>query len=119
MGTVRKEGDDIQVTAKLIDARDNTIIWQSTYERILEEIFSIQCMIAGEIAAALKAELLPEEKLLLQKNPTENMKAYDLYTLGRLYWNKRTAKDIEKSIDYYEQAKEIDQGFRWLEKGIP
>ncbi|MGD2245986.1 MAG: protein kinase [Candidatus Aminicenantes bacterium] len=117
-GTARKEEEDISVMAKLIDPQDDTIIWQEVYDRKLKEIFKIQSDIAGEIVIALKVELSPEEKLLLQKNPTENLKAYDRYTLGRWYWNKRTAEAIEKSIECYEQATAIDPDYALAYAGM-
>jgi serine/threonine protein kinase/Flp pilus assembly protein TadD len=117
-GTVRRIGNDIQVTPRLIDARDSTIIWQEVYDRKHEEILALQSTIAGEIASTLKAELSPEKKLLIEENPTEIFSAYELYTLGRLYWNKRTVEDIEKSIDYYKQAIVIDPNYALAYAGL-
>jgi len=117
-GTVRIEGEDLQVWVRLIDARDNTIIWQSPYEMKLEDIFTIQGAIAGEIAAALKADLSPEEKLLLEKKPTENLKAFELYTQGRWHWNKRTIQDFTKSIEYFQQGIDVDPNYALVYAGM-
>ena len=117
-GTVRIEGENLHVWVKLIDAWDNTIIWQSPYEMKVEEIFTVQGSIAGEIAAALKADLSPEEKSLLAKKPTENLRAYDLYTQGRWHWNKWTVQDYTKSIEYFQQAIDLDPKYALAYAGM-
>jgi serine/threonine protein kinase/Tfp pilus assembly protein PilF len=117
-GTVRIQGEDLHVWVRLIDAMDNTIIWQSPYEMKREDIFSIQGVIAGEIANALKADLSPEEQSLLTKKPTENLKAYELYTQGRWHWNKRTIQDFTKSIEYYQRAIDEDPNYALAYAGM-
>jgi serine/threonine protein kinase len=117
-GTVRIEGENLHVWVKLIDARDNTIIWQAPYEMKVEDIFTVQGSIAGEIAAALKADLSHEEKSLLVKKPTENLKAYELYTQGRWHWNKRTIKDYTRSIEYFQRAIDMDPNYALAYAGI-
>lgn len=117
-GTVRREGDNFHVTPRLIDAGDNRIVWQDTYERKREEIFDILGTIAWEIATALNVDLSPGEKTLLQKKPTENIRAYELYHQGRWYWTKRTYGDLVRSIEFFTRAVEIDPNFALAHAGI-
>ena len=117
-GTVRREGDNFQVTPRLIDAGDNRIVWQETYERKREEIFDILSTIAWEIATALNVDLSPGEKTLLQKKATENIRAYELYHQGRWYWTKRTYGDFVRSIEFFTRAVEIDPNFALAHAGI-
>ena len=82
-GSIRKEGDDIRVTATLINAPDSSQLWSETYNQKLESIFVIQSEIAQEITKALKAQLSSEEEEKLLEKPTENLVAYDYYLKGR------------------------------------
>lgn len=117
-GKVRREGDHIHVTPRLINARDNRIIWQDTYVRKREEIFDIHGVIAWEMAGILNIDISPEEKTLLQKKATENIKAYELYKQGRWYWTKRTFGDLVRSIEFFTRAVEVDPNYALAHAGI-
>ncbi len=117
-GRVRKEKDDIRVTAQLVDVEDGFQIWSNTYDQRLERVFDIQSDIAEKIAEALKMRLSPEEKLQIQKKPTENMEAYNLYLQGRWFWNKRTASGFQTAIEYFGQAIDIDPNYALAYAGI-
>jgi len=93
-------------------------LWQSEYDQPYKEIMAIQTDIALKIAHELKAILSPEEKEQIEKKPTENLEAYNLYLLGRYYWNKRTEEDLKKSIDYFEQAIEIYPNYALAYSGL-
>jgi serine/threonine protein kinase/Tfp pilus assembly protein PilF len=118
LGSVRKEEDDIRVTTQLVNAEDEFQLWSNTYEQKLERVFDIQSDVAEKIAEALKVKLSPEEKTLLQKKPTENLRAYNLYTQGRYFFNKRTNKDFQKAIGFYEQSIEEDPNYALAYSGI-
>jgi serine/threonine protein kinase/tetratricopeptide (TPR) repeat protein len=118
LGSVRKEKDDIKVTTQLVNVEDEFQLWTQTYEEKLERVFEIQSDVAENIAKGLEMELSLEEKTLLQKKPTENLRAYNLYTQGRYFYNKRTNKDYQKAIDYYEQAIKEDPNYALAYSGI-
>jgi len=111
LGSVRKEEDNIRVTAQLVNAEDRFQIWLDVYDRKLESVFIIQSDIAEKIAKALQTELSLEEKERLQKHPTENLKAYNSYIQGRWFLEKRTEKSLKKAIEYFNQAIEEDLGY--------
>jgi len=111
LGSVRKEEDDIRVTAQLVNAEDRFQIWLDVYDQKLESVFIIQSDIAEKIAKALQTELSLEEKERLQKHPTESLKAYNLYIQGRWYLEKRTERSLQKAIEYFNQAIEEDQSY--------
>jgi len=118
LGTVRKEEDDIRVTAQLVNVEDRFQIWSGTYEQKLEHVFMIQSEIAEKIVEALQMELSPEAKEQIQKKPTENIEAYNLYLQGRFFWNKRTEEGINKSIEFFERAIEIDSNYALAYAGL-
>ena len=76
----------------------------SEYDGKWEDIFSIQDEIAFRVANELKTVLSPEEIRKIEKNPTESLKAYNLYLIGRYYWNKRTEEGFLTGIEYFRQA---------------
>jgi tetratricopeptide (TPR) repeat protein len=118
LGSVRKEEDDIRVTTQLVNVEDDFQLWSNTYEQKLERVFEIQSDVAEKIAKALEMKLSHEDKALIQQKPTENMRAYNLYAQGRYFFNKRTNKDYQKAIDYYEQAIKEDPNYALAYSGI-
>jgi len=118
LGSVRKEEDDIRVTTQLVNAADEFQLWSNTYEQKLERVFEIQSDVAEKIVRALEMKLTPEVKAQIQKKPTENMEAYNLYLQGRWFWNKRTLGDSQKAIEYFERAIEIDPNYALAYAGI-
>jgi serine/threonine protein kinase/Tfp pilus assembly protein PilF len=117
-GSVRKEKDAIRVTAQLVNVENSFQLWSDIYDRKLEGVFMIQSDIAERIANALQMRLSPEEKNQLDKKPTENMKAYNLYLQGRWFWNKRTDEGMRKAIEYYNLAIEEDPRYALAFSGI-
>jgi serine/threonine protein kinase/tetratricopeptide (TPR) repeat protein len=117
-GSIRKEEDDIRVTAQLINVEDGFHLWSEIYDRKLERIFAIQNDIAENIVSALKQKLTPEEKERLQKKTTENIDAYNLYLQGRYYWGQRTREAMPKSVEQFQQALEIDPNYALAYSGL-
>src|SRR5205085_994325 len=79
-------------------------LWGEIFDRKLTDIFVVESDIAKTIADTLQAKLTGSEKRAIAAHPTENQEAYQLYLKGRFFWNKRTATDLRKSIDYFQQA---------------
>jgi serine/threonine protein kinase/tetratricopeptide (TPR) repeat protein len=117
-GSVRKEKENIRVTAQLINVGDSFHLWSDIYDRKLESVFGIQSDIAERIADALQMKLSQEEKDQLDKKPTENMEAYNLYLQGRWFWNRRTSEGMRKAIEYYNHAIAEDPRYALAYSGI-
>ena len=103
-GSVRRAGNRVRIVGQLIDAETDRHLWAETYDRDLTDIFTIQTDVALQIAAALKAELSPEEQLRIRKAPTEDLQAYQLYVLGQQCLTRWTQEGVEKGIAYLDQA---------------
>jgi TolB-like protein/Flp pilus assembly protein TadD len=110
-GSVQKANDQVRVNVQLINALTDAHLWAETYDRKLTDIFAVESDIAKTIADTLQAKLTGSEKTAMAKKPTENPEAYELYLKGRFFWNKRTAADLRKSIEYFEQAIAKDPGY--------
>ena len=110
-GSVQKANDQVRVNVQLINALTDAHLWAETYDRKLTDIFAVESDIAKTIAETLQAKLTGSEKTAISKKPTENAEAHELYLKGRFFWNKRTAVDLRKSIEYFNQAIEKDPGY--------
>jgi serine/threonine-protein kinase len=78
-GSVQRSGNRVRVTAQLIDARTDTHLWAERYDRDLADVFAIQSEIAKKIADQLQAKISVSEKAAIEKVPTTDLQAYDLY----------------------------------------
>src|SRR5205823_4509020 len=82
-GSVQRAANKIRVNAQLIDARTDAHLWAQTYDRDLADVFAIQSEIAKAIAEQLQAKLSPSEKAAIEKPPTTDLAAFDLYTRAK------------------------------------
>ncbi|MDB6147663.1 MAG: serine/threonine protein kinase with repeat [Spartobacteria bacterium] len=116
-GTVRKIGGKLRITAQLIDTRTEAQTWGEKYERDLADIFAIQSEISKTIVAKLKATLSPAEKAAIEKEPTQDLEAYDLYLRARSLLNtfgmlgEVREKNLAESEKLLEQALSRDPNF--------
>ncbi len=112
-GSVRQSGDQVRITAQLIDTESGFHLWSETYDRKLQDIFAVQDEIAQAIVEKLKIELAPEEQQLAQRDkaPTQNVEAYELYLQGRAIWKRRGEDNLKRAIDLYQSALARDPGF--------
>ena len=117
-GSVRRAGDRVRIVAQLIDAATDQHLWAETYDRRLTDIFAIQTEVALHIAAALKAELSPDERARVGRPPTSDVLAYQLYLQGRAYLVRFTAESIRTAIAYFERALERDPALAQAHVGI-
>ena len=95
-GSVRKVGNQVRITAQLIDGRSGGHLWADRYDRDLTDIFTIQDEISKAIVRTLKLKLLPEERKAIEKRGTNNVEAYNLYLLARQYWITGNHGDVRR-----------------------
>ncbi len=114
-GSVRKSGNQLRITAQLIEVVTDTHLWSKTYDRELKNVFAIQEEIAAAVVDALKITLLGKELRGTETNP----EAYALYLQGRHFSNRVTAESNKQAETLLKQALEIDPRFApaWTELG--
>jgi TolB-like protein/Tfp pilus assembly protein PilF len=110
-GSVRRSGNKVRVTAQLIDTNRESHLWSSNYDRDLQDIFEVQSDISEKVAEALRVQLLPAERMAIEKKPTSNKEAHLLYLKGRYHWNERTPKSSELAVQYFEKAIKEDPSY--------
>jgi adenylate cyclase len=107
-GSVRRFQDSVRITVQLVDAGTNRQVWGNTYKGKLDDIFDIQEQVAQQIVEALKLKLSVTERISLTKRQTVNAQAYDLYLRGQDYLYRFTKRNIERAIQLFEKAIELD-----------
>ena len=117
-GSVQKNDNNIRISVQLIDAKTDTHLWSKIFNQDYADIFSLYSEVAQAVASEMQAAVTPEEKKLIDKSPTTDMTAYDYYLKGIFYSNKLNEKDLEISMQYFEQAKKIDPEFALAYAGI-
>jgi adenylate cyclase len=109
-GSVRRAGNQVRITAQLIDARSDRHLWSETFDRDLDDVLAIQDEIANSIVSSMREELgLEISGQVAIASATENADAYDLYLQGRALLIARA--DLRKAAELLEQAVAIDPGF--------
>ena len=82
-GSVRKTGSWLHINAQLIDTRSDTHVWVEQYDRDLKDVFAIQSEIAQKVAEQLRTRISPAERLAIQRPPTADLTAFDLYSRAK------------------------------------
>jgi serine/threonine protein kinase/Tfp pilus assembly protein PilF len=118
VGKVTQRGDDLLVSAELVDTLDNSHIWGEQYNRKLSGLLALQQEISREISDKLRLQSTGEQKERLTKRYTESTEAYQLYLKGRYHWNKWTPEGWQKSIEYFQQAIEKDPSYALAYVGV-
>src|SRR5438105_2515259 len=117
-GSVRRAGPRGRIVARLVDPRTAKQLWGETYDRQLLDVFEVQSELAHQIAGALATALSPEEKRRLEKKPTDQAEAYNLYLLGRYHANKWSEAEVQKAIGHFEGAIAKDPGYALAYAGL-
>ena len=117
-GRVVQRGDQLTLNLELIDAQTENVLWGNRYERKSSELVALQSEIARDVSNKLKTKLSGADAAKVEKNYTANSEAYQLYLKGRFYGSKRTAKDAQTSIEYYQKASVIDPNYALAYAGL-
>ncbi len=137
MGSLRRAGQKLRITAQLVVSATGHTLWAKRYDREMSDVFEVQDEIARSIAEALRVALSPQEEKKIAEKPTENMQAYDCYLRGRSYTRQM---NFDFAMEMYERAIALDPTFalayagvgqlcgviyevreqhaRWIEKGL-
>lgn len=106
-GTVQRMGDELRVTAQLVDARSGYQRWSATYDRTIADVFAIQDDIASEVRAALRVELFGSP---ISAQPTD-AQAYTLYLQARHVGRQHSESSLQRAAQLYEASLEIDSAY--------
>jgi eukaryotic-like serine/threonine-protein kinase len=117
-GRIMQRGDQLIISAELIDGHTNHNLWGDQYDRKVSDVLAVQQEITRSISDKLREHLSGEPKKQVAKGGTNDPLAYQLYLKGRYYWEKRTQDSLEKAKDYFNQAIEKDPNYALAYVGL-
>jgi tetratricopeptide (TPR) repeat protein len=117
-GTVLRSGDQVRITAQLIEAPTDKHLWSHSYEGELRDTLTLQNKVASAIADQIRINLNPQEQAALKNTKFVNPRAYESYLKGRYFWNKRTADGLKVALAYFNQAVDEDPKYAQAYSGL-
>jgi TolB-like protein/tetratricopeptide (TPR) repeat protein len=110
-GSVQQRADRIRVSIQLIGVPEGRPLWAERYDEPSGDIFAVQDAISMRVASSLALKLTGEESSRVQKKPTSDTQAFQLYLRGRYFWDRRTKEDLNKALGYFNEAIQRDPRF--------
>ena len=110
-GTVVRAGDQVRITAQLLDASTDRHLWAGSYQRNLGDVLALQNGVARLIADEVARKLAPRARSHFAADRAVDPKAHDDYLMGRYFWNARTDEGFGKAIGYFQRAVERDSTY--------
>ena len=117
-GSIQRWSDRIRITVQLVSVKDGSALWAEKFDERFTNIFSVEDSISEQVAAALTLKLTGEEKRLLRKHYTEDTDAYQAYLKGRYFWNRRSTESLNRGVEYFKQAIELDPTYASAYAGL-
>jgi TolB-like protein/DNA-binding winged helix-turn-helix (wHTH) protein/Tfp pilus assembly protein PilF len=117
-GTVLRSGEQVRITAQLIDAAADKHLWSQSYEGELKDTLALQNQVARAIADQIRINLNPQEQAALKTAKVVNPEAYESYLKGRYFWNKRTPDSLKVALAYFNQAIDEDPTYAQAYSGL-
>jgi TolB-like protein/tetratricopeptide (TPR) repeat protein len=116
-GSLRRSGEQLRVSVRLVDAERETAAWSNAFTRTTRDLLAIQEEIAREVATGVVGALTPVERAAVTARPTTNAQAYEHYLKGNWYMGRR-GQWLVRAIDEYRAAARLDPGFGEARAGI-
>ena len=117
-GTVLRSGDQVRITAQLIEASTDKHLWSQSYQGELRDTLALQNQVARAIADQIRINLNPQEQAALKNVKVVNPQAYESFLKGRYFWNKRTADGLKVALAYFNQAIDEDPKYAQAYSGL-
>lgn len=117
-GSVSRSGDQVRITAQLIQLPVDKHLWAQSYQGNLSDALAVQNQVARAIADEIRVEITPQEQAALKNAKKIDPEAYEAYLKGRYFWNQRTAYGLERAVDYFNQAISKDPNYASAYSGL-
>jgi len=118
VGSLRRAGNRLRITAQLVEASTDHSVWAERYDRELKDVFDVQDEIARNISQALRITLSPQEEKAIASKPTQNTQAYDHFLQGRSHLRRETRTDLDFALQMFDLAISEDTTFALAHAGI-
>jgi tetratricopeptide (TPR) repeat protein len=117
-GIIRHVGDNIRVTAQLLDVHENATRWSASFVEQFSDVLELEDSIAEQVTRSLLPKLSGTEEALVTKRGTNSSEAHDAYLQGRYFWNQFTPESFPRSIESFTKAIELDPNYALAYVGI-
>ena len=117
-GSVRKAGNRLRISVRLVDASDGRDRWAERYDREIDDVFAVQDEIARTIAEKLKVHLGADAGTPIVKRGTDDLDAYNFYLQGRYHWMSRRGEFFKRAVECFERAIERDSSYAAAYAGL-
>jgi TolB-like protein/DNA-binding winged helix-turn-helix (wHTH) protein/Flp pilus assembly protein TadD len=117
-GSVLRSGEQVRITAQLIQVPADKHLWAESYEGNLSDTLALQNKVARAVAEQIRIEVTSQERAELKSVKKIDPDAYEDYLKGRYFWNKRTADGLKKAVDYFNQAIAKDPNYAAAYSGL-
>jgi serine/threonine protein kinase/tetratricopeptide (TPR) repeat protein len=117
-GRIIQRGESLWISATLVDSRDNRNLWGEQFNAKPADLINLQERISQTISDRLRLRLTGVDKQRLARRHTESAEAHTLYLRGRLHWSKLTLDGVQKSIELFQQALQVDPGYALAFAGL-
>jgi tetratricopeptide (TPR) repeat protein len=117
-GSVRRHGDDLRISAELIDAQSQQQVWADSFKGTMADVFDIQESVSLEIVDALTVTLSPTEKTVLSKRSTRSAEAFDCYLRARDFLYRLTKANTEFAIQLFKICTDMDHKYAAAYAGL-
>lgn len=117
-GEIQRAGSRIRVTVQLVSVRDGAILWADVFDQDFTNVFALEDSISSGVSEHLALQLTETERKDLARHVTQNSEAYQAYMKGRYFWDKDTEAPMRKSLQYFQQAIDLDPNFALAYIGI-
>jgi TolB-like protein/DNA-binding winged helix-turn-helix (wHTH) protein/Tfp pilus assembly protein PilF len=117
-GSVLRSGDRVRISVAFVQAATDKRLWSNSYEGDLRDVFALQAGVARSIAEEIRVTLTASDHARLARLRTFDTEAYQAYSKGRFYWNKRTEEGLKKAIGLFQQAVDRDPDYALAWDGL-
>jgi TolB-like protein/DNA-binding winged helix-turn-helix (wHTH) protein/Flp pilus assembly protein TadD len=117
-GTVLRAGEQVRISAQLIQASADKHLWAQSYEGNFRDAMALQSKVARAIAEQIQINLNAREEAALKNVRVVSPEAYEAYLKGRYFWNKRTADGLTTAVDHFNHAIEKDPSYAQAYSGL-
>ena len=117
-GCIQHSGEKVRVTVQLVATSDGTALWAGQFDEAFTDIFTLEDSISQQVARTLMLKLTSEERRRLSHRSTSCAEAHQAYLRGRHYWNRRTEKDLQKSVRCFQEAVDQDPSYALAYAGL-
>jgi TolB-like protein/DNA-binding winged helix-turn-helix (wHTH) protein len=109
--SLRENGNQIRLTAQLIQVKDQTHLWSQDYDYPEKDVLNVEDEVAKSVAQQIQLRLTSQQQADLERPRPVNAEAFDAYLQGYYFFQRRTAKDVDMSVRYYERATQLDPSY--------